>query len=361
MTRIKWFISKEYSAHRRTTYENIVNHLESVEHVIINVDTLRHINGGNPRIKSVEGRPMERERVAVPPAEIEGFYERQHEVRTGLSAGLVFNADETGYQEWSNRIVHRVVAPVSHPNEVIEIPFNQSSKHALMLVCIAADGTSLKSMMIVQKSTAELELFEVGYTPDQPRLADRESGFFDGQLFLDWASNIFVPEVLRRRAELAYQGPSVLLLDDCPTHYLDDFLAVCADVGVLPLFLPPHSSGRTQALDVGIFGIHKRGTSRAFPPDWLTAQSKQICRLLSAWFAISTPPNITSDLKQAGVLAAWSELHNALEVRADVTTAHGLRDNRLPEEPIALAGSGSFGLLFVRQNQSGVDGGRIHE
>jgi hypothetical protein len=71
-----------------------------------------------------------------------------------------------------------------------------------MLICIAADAMSLKPVMIVQKSTAELELFEVGYTPDQLKLAYRESAFIDGQLFLDWASNIFVPEVLKRRAKL---------------------------------------------------------------------------------------------------------------------------------------------------------------
>jgi hypothetical protein len=49
-----------------------------------------------------------------------------------------------------------------------------------MLVCIAADGTSLTPMVIVQRSTAELELFEVGYTPNQRKFADRENGFIDG-------------------------------------------------------------------------------------------------------------------------------------------------------------------------------------
>jgi hypothetical protein len=84
-------------------------------------------------------------------------------------------------------------------------------------------------MMIVQRSTAELELFEVGYTLNQLKLAYRESGFTDGQLFLDWASNIFVPEVLKRRAELRYHWPSVLLLDGCQAHYLDDF-SQCAQM-----------------------------------------------------------------------------------------------------------------------------------
>jgi hypothetical protein len=86
-------------------------------------------------------------------------------------------------------------------------------------------------------------------------------------------------------------------------------------------------------LDVGIFGIHKRGISRVFPPDWLTAQSKQICRLLGAWIATETPPNIISAFKQVKIHVVGSELHNAwkyklmLQPRGDFMIA-GCRRNR---------------------------------
>jgi hypothetical protein len=56
---------------------------------------------------------------------------------------------------------------VSHPDEVTEVPFDRPSKRASMLGCITASRTSLKPMMIMQRSTAEPELFEVRYTPDQ--------------------------------------------------------------------------------------------------------------------------------------------------------------------------------------------------
>jgi hypothetical protein len=36
-----------------------------------------------------------------------------------------------------------------------------------MLVSILADGLVLKPVMIIQRSTAELELFEVGHKPEQ--------------------------------------------------------------------------------------------------------------------------------------------------------------------------------------------------
>jgi hypothetical protein len=71
---------------------------------------------------------MERKRVKVPPAEIEAFNERLKEVISGLRTGFVFNADEIGYQELANRTFQRVVVPVSHPDEVIEILFSWPSK-----------------------------------------------------------------------------------------------------------------------------------------------------------------------------------------------------------------------------------------
>jgi hypothetical protein len=121
------FVSEEYSTHRPISYESIVDYLESVEYMIINVDTLRYIIAADACLKCVEGRPMERKRVEMLPAE-ETFYERLKEVITGLPAGLVFNADENGYQEWTNCTVQRVVVPVSHPDEVIEVPSPRSNK-----------------------------------------------------------------------------------------------------------------------------------------------------------------------------------------------------------------------------------------
>jgi hypothetical protein len=55
----------------------------------------------------------------------------------------------------------------------------------MRLICITADGTALKPMMIVQRSTAELKLFEVGCTPKQLLLAYQESEFIDTHVFIE--------------------------------------------------------------------------------------------------------------------------------------------------------------------------------
>jgi hypothetical protein len=199
-------------------------------------------------------------------------------------------------------------------------------------VCIAADGTTLKPLAIVPRLTTKVELFEVGYTPQHLILAYREGKFIDSKLFLRLAREIFAPDVMRRRAEIRYEGPGMLLLNGCSAHYDDEFFEISADIGIYPVFLSPHSSGQTQALDVRLFGIHKREIGRIFPLDWLTIQSKQIYRLLGASIAAATPPNIILAFKQVRIHAICNPDHGGLEVRVDIKTARQLRALRSPEE-----------------------------
>jgi hypothetical protein len=170
MTRLEWFISEEYSTHRPTPYERIVDRLESVEDVIFNLDTLQHIVAANLRLKCVDGRPIAPERVEMALAEIKAFYKWVQEFISGLPAGFVSNANETGYQEWANRTVQRVVALVSHLDEVIEIPSNWSSKHALIPICIAAEGTLLKPMGSCKEARLSSSCLRSGTHPTNSNL-----------------------------------------------------------------------------------------------------------------------------------------------------------------------------------------------
>jgi hypothetical protein len=45
-----------------------------------------------------------------------------------VPASLVFNVDETEYQEWANHSEQKIIVPMVHPGNVIDIPFNRSIK-----------------------------------------------------------------------------------------------------------------------------------------------------------------------------------------------------------------------------------------
>jgi hypothetical protein len=314
------------------TFDAISNFLDQDLRVVLPIDTVRHLIYKLPGMKVVVGKPMEKERVEVNPEEIIEFYDRLRPVMTGLPADLVFNLDEAGYQEWADRTDIKVIVPDNFEGDVVEVPYNRADNRSTMLVCISASGTSLPPLIIVQRKTTEQELYDIGYTPDKVGLTHQESGFINTELFNSWVVDVLLPRVDIRRAELSYQGWAVLLLDGCSCHCSEQTSEQCASHGVIVIMLPPHSSDQTQALDVGMFAIHKAVMRRVFAPNWLSNQSKQIYRMLGAWQAVSTPPNIISAFKQVGIHVEWSDDHKTLLTRVDPSTARRLREPRTPEE-----------------------------
>jgi hypothetical protein len=93
----------------------------------------------------------------------------------------------------------------------------------------------------------------------------RERGFIDRQLFDLWAETVFFPEIGRQRLEYQYGGDAVLILDGCTSHESDWFPDEALVRHVTLHIMPPHSSDKTQALDLGLFGITKQTIPKVRP------------------------------------------------------------------------------------------------
>jgi hypothetical protein len=105
-------------------------------------------------------------------------------------------------------------------------------------------------MVIIQRKTYKLDLFESGFMPDKVLIIHREHGFIDRQLFGLWAETVLFPEIERRRIEYQYGGNAVLILDGYTSHEFDWFLDEALVQYVTLHVLPPHSSDKMQALDL---------------------------------------------------------------------------------------------------------------
>jgi hypothetical protein len=329
---VQRFIAERWADGTPLTFDAIAHFIDRDLRVVLPIDAVRHLVYNIPGVKVVTGKPMERQRLEVSPEELIEFYDRLRTVMTGLPADMVFNLDEAGYQEWSDRTDIKVIVPESYPDDTVGVPYNRSDSRSSMLVCVSASGASLQPLILVPRATTEQELYEIGYTPDKLHLAHQENGFINTALFDSWITEVFLAWVDRRRAELSYPGWAVLLLDGCFCHCSDETMNQCTSHGVLVIILPPHSSYQIQALDVGVLAIHKAVMKRVFTPNWLSNQSKQIYRMLGGWYAVATPPNIVSAFKQVGIHVEWSHEHKALLVKIDPTTARRLREPRTPED-----------------------------
>jgi hypothetical protein len=109
------------------------------------------------------------------------------------------------------------------------------------LCVLRPDGPFVKPMVIVPRLTVEHEVYEIEYTPDRVMLEYQETGFISTQLFDKWATEVFLPHVQDLRRRIGYGGWGILLLDDCSCRHSEDFLDMCHDLGILPIFLPAYS------------------------------------------------------------------------------------------------------------------------
>ena len=319
------FVHSRYDELKPASYEDIIDFLDYSHQINILPDTVRHMIRKCSCLKSIIGIPMEKERIMADPEKIQNFYSELEELIDDTPASLVFNLDESGFQEWTDRCKITVVVPISHLEERIEIPKDRSSKRSSLLVCIAADGTFLKPLIIITRKTAELEIFNVGYTPNRTILCYQENGFITTTLFEKWADEVFFPEVYQRRELLSFFGWAILILDGCSSHTSDSFHDQCFEQGIIPLFIPPHSSDQIQPLDLGIFGIQKTGMGRVHPPQWLSTQSQQLYKILGSWFASATPPNIISAFNQMGIHVEWNSDSEILIAKANRALARNIR------------------------------------
>jgi hypothetical protein len=69
---------------------------------------------------------------------------------------FIFNADESGFQEFVDASEMHAMFPVSYPHNSIEIPADLSVKRS-MLTPVRADGSYLKPMIISRREMYEID------------------------------------------------------------------------------------------------------------------------------------------------------------------------------------------------------------
>jgi hypothetical protein len=152
----------------------------------------------------VRGVPMEKERLECDLDEIRAHFELLDRNVTGAPAAFVFNLDESGFQDWADRLERMVIVPSACQTDKVGIPIDRYTKRSSLLVGIATDGTFLKPMLILPRKTIEKELLEQGINDGVGKLIYQENGFITGGLFREWCAEVFFPEIQNRREHYQY-------------------------------------------------------------------------------------------------------------------------------------------------------------
>ena len=267
----------------------------------LNMDTIRHIVYKFENFKTITGKPMEDERIMCDTDEIDEYFNHIEQIIGDIHSSFVYNIDESGFQDWADQREMRVIVPIDFEDDTIPISVRRNSKRTSILGGICTDGSYLKPLIIAQRKTIESEIEQLGYNEDNIFIRYQENGFITTEIFNEWAREIFSPEIMRKRILLDYSGLVLLILDGCSCHISDEFLDLCTDYGVEPLFMPAHSSDQIQPLDLVIFGLMKTSFHNYKIDPKLNPQTREIIKIHHAWVSNAYVYNITQAFRKAGI------------------------------------------------------------
>jgi hypothetical protein len=123
-----------------------------------------------------------------------------------------------GHEEWVDRHEHTCFVSVHDAEDHIGYPISRAGKRITLLACIAADGSDWKPFVIIPRKTIDDDFRLTGLTAEKVMLRSQPKGYVDIQIFEAWMTDIFLPELLQRRASTGYGGAAVLILDNCTSH-----------------------------------------------------------------------------------------------------------------------------------------------
>jgi hypothetical protein len=122
-------------------------------HLLVLPDTMRPIIRRTGAFKTVLGIPIESGRCHVTNEVIQGHFRRLEVEIDNVPAGFIFNADESGLQDFVDAREIQVIVPGEFDQDSTSAPSTRSEKRATMLVAVSAHGCSLKPIIIIPRKT----------------------------------------------------------------------------------------------------------------------------------------------------------------------------------------------------------------
>lgn len=155
----------------------------------------------------------------------------------------IFNVDETGINS-----VHR-------PNKILaEKGLKQvgaatsweRGKNITICCCVSATGQYIPPMIIYPRQRMQASLERGG--PNGSIYKCSKSGWMNEELFLQWMHHF------KDHTGSTPENPVLVILDNHSSHISLGIYNYCREHGIHMITLPPHTSHRTQPLDLTVFG-----------------------------------------------------------------------------------------------------------
>lgn len=274
--------------------------------------TVRRLVKARDELTTGFALPMERARAEVTRAELEEFYRQLKENLEGVLPESVVNLDEVGFSRRCRGTPLKCVIPARLQGSKIEyIPENGLDSTYTILAAVTLAGESLMPYVVAPvKSLPTNFLTDVTWAERDCTLDFSSSGFANANVVSQWYTKVFSEWLRNHRFKIgSTKAPVVLICDGFSGHASDELKAMMARDNVRLVYLPPHSSHLTQALDQYVFATMKKTYSNVKGDDDIADRNgRKINRILKAFYGTCiSPMTIRASWKAVGIVG----LHDA--------------------------------------------------
>lgn len=212
----------------------------------------------------------------------------------------IYNFDETGFV--MGMIFPGMVVTTSDGRGKAKLLQPGNREWATVIQGVCAQGWAIPPFIILAAQYHLANWYTECNLPANWRIATTENGWTNNAVGLDWIKHFD-----RHTASRTKGIYRLLTLDGHDSHHSTEFELYCKDNKIITLCMPPHSSHRLQALDVGCFGPLKQAYGRqieALMRSNINHISKLefLCSFRKAFFVTFTKKNIQGGFAGAGLI-----------------------------------------------------------
>lgn len=214
------------------------------------------------------------------------------------SGQRTFNCDEVGTTT-VGAISSKIVAPKGI-RQVHQVRTHERGETVTSLIYVCANGTFLPPVMLYPRKNTNSGFLKDAY-PNTLTLASGKKGYMNDEMMK--------PAILHfiKYSDSSKENPSLLILDNFGSHLTLEVINICKENGVTLFTLPPHTTHRTQPLDVALFGPFKKAYNNAVHvwgssnPGKSTSIYEVAGFVNHAMCQALTPQNIASAFRATGI------------------------------------------------------------
>jgi hypothetical protein len=195
----------------------------------------------------------------------------------------ILNMDESGvtarpFKGRKRKVVFLKHCPISP--KFLDI---RDVSHVSVVGTISLGLTSLPPLFLTTSNVA-FKSHELLRLRDEFFFFRTEKGYMTTEAMKFYVNSILAPYVQSLRDQFSDQTLNVYLVaDNHGTHTNREILALFEHAGVIPIWLPPHSSHFLQPLDLSVFGSFKSHYANLRTPNVKPQLEGKILRVLHAW------------------------------------------------------------------------------